>query len=82
MLQVWQRQDTTGPLSRLLWDWTWVANATFVRVGAGAQISELAMRTTTWEAVQATRYPRTAEMIPELPQLQEALRPLPVPRLA
>lgn len=72
LVQVWQRQDTSGPLSRLLWDWACVVNSVFTRVGAGTQFSELAKRLATWEAVQAASYPNISELVPELRQLQEA----------
>ena len=66
LMQVWQRQDTSGPLSRLLWEWACVVNSVFTKVGAGAQFSELAKRPTTWAAVQAAEYPKITEMVPEL----------------
>lgn len=72
LMQIWQRQDTSGPLSRLVWDWACVVNAVFTRVGAGAQFSELAKRSATWDAVQAAKYPENEEMIPELRVLQDA----------
>ncbi|MFZ7094109.1 hypothetical protein [Primorskyibacter sp. 2E233] len=72
LMQVWQRQDTSGPLSRLLWEWACVVNSVFTRVGSGTQFSELAKRAATWEAVQAAQYPELSEMVPELRQMQEA----------
>lgn len=72
LMQVWQRQDTSGPLSRLLWNWACVVNSVFTRVGAGMQFSELAKRAATWEAVQAASYPDITELVPELRQLQDA----------
>ncbi|OCX63162.1 AIPR protein [Thioclava sp. SK-1] len=71
LMQVWQRQDTSGPLSRLMWEWACVVNSVFNRVGAGTQFSELAKRGATWEAVQAARYPEFPERVPELRQMQE-----------
>lgn len=72
LMQIWHRQDTSGPLSRLLWDWACVVNAVFTRLGAGAQFSELAKRSATWDAVQAAKFPDNVEMIPELRDLQKA----------
>ncbi|MFT4962526.1 MAG: hypothetical protein ACI92Z_003625 [Paracoccaceae bacterium] len=66
LMQVWQRQDTSGPLTRLLWEWANVVNATFNRVGDGAQFSELAKRPTLWSAVKAAEYPMPEEFIPEI----------------
>ncbi|WP_417523691.1 AIPR family protein [Marinovum sp.] len=66
LMQVWQRQDTSGPLSRLLWDWACVVNKVFTKVGAGAQFSEVAKRPATWAAVQAAKYPEVEGVIPEL----------------
>lgn len=71
LMQVWQRQDTSGPLSRLLWEWACVVNSVFTRVGSGTQFSELAKRGATWDAVQAAQYPELSEMVPELRQMQE-----------
>lgn len=65
LMQVWQRQETSGPLSRLLWDWACVVNAVFTKVGAGAQFSEVAKRPATWEAVQAAEYPGVEGIVPE-----------------
>lgn len=72
LMQVWQRQDISGPLSRLLWKWACVVNSVFSQVGAGAQFSELAKRSATWEAVQAAKYPDISETVPEFRQLQDA----------
>ena len=65
LMQVWQRHETSGPLSRLLWDWACVVNAVFTKVGAGAQFSEVAKRPATWAAVQAAEYPDVEGIIPE-----------------
>jgi hypothetical protein len=72
LMQVWQRQDTSGPLSRLLWDWACVVNSVFTRVGAGAQFSELAKRPATWIAVKTAKYPEITEIVPELRSFQGA----------
>jgi hypothetical protein len=72
LMQVWQRQDTSGPLSRLLWDWACVVNSVFTSVGAGAQFSELAKRPSTWAAVQAAEYPDSTATVPELRQMRDA----------
>jgi hypothetical protein len=72
LMQVWQRQDTSEPLSRLLWDWACVVNSVFSQVGAGTQFSELAKRPTTWAAVQEAKLPEIEEMVPELRQLEGA----------
>lgn len=72
LMQIWQRQDASGPLSRLLWDWAFVVNSVFAQIGAGAQYSELAKRSATWEAVQAASYPDIKEMVPEIRQMHDA----------
>jgi hypothetical protein len=66
LMQVWQRQDTSGPMSRLLWEWACVVNKVFTTVGAGAQFSEVAKRSATWTAVQAASYPDPEVTVPEL----------------
>ena len=66
LMQVWQRQDTSGPLSRLLWEWAKIVNAVFNRLGDGAQFFELAKREKTWEAVMAEPFPKPQELIPEI----------------
>lgn len=70
LMQVWQRQDTSGPLSRLLWDWACIVNAVFSRIGAGAQFSELAKRPATWEAVLGANYPEIIDLVPEIRKLK------------
>lgn len=66
LTQVWQRQDTSGPMSRLLWEWACVVNKVFTTVGGGAQFSELAKRPSTWAAVQAASYPDSVTLVPEI----------------
>ncbi|AGI71915.1 hypothetical protein OA238_c18040 [Octadecabacter arcticus 238] len=68
LMQVWQRQDTSGPLSRLLWEWAKIVNSVFNRLGDGAQFSELAKREKTWEAVKAEPFPEPQELISEISQ--------------
>ncbi|WP_417628272.1 AIPR family protein [Pararhodobacter aggregans] len=66
LMQIWQRQEISGPLARLAWEWACVVNGVFARLAAGAQFSELAKRPGTWEAVRVAEYPDIKENVPEV----------------
>jgi hypothetical protein len=66
LMQVWQRQDASEPLKKMLWEWAIVVNAVFNRLGDGAQFSELAKREKTWEAVKAEPFPDPKVVVPEI----------------
>jgi len=64
--QVWQRQEPSGPLARLLWDRAVIINRVSERAGAGARYSELAKRARTWALVREADYRVPSSFIPEL----------------
>ena len=66
LMHIWQRQDASEPLKRLLWEWAKVVNSAFNRLGHGAQFSELAKKERTWDAVKSEPFPDLKEAIPEL----------------
>lgn len=66
LMHIWQRQDASEPLKRLLWEWAKVVNSTFNRLGHGTQFSELAKKERTWDAVKSEPFPDLKETIPEL----------------